>query len=243
MAKDDILARYLAALLQGDRAACRCVIEEALQSGIPVNSVYADVIWPIMIEIEGLLRCQRITPVQEHLATRVNRSIVDQLQSKLPRRPRKGKKIVVCCGPDELHELGGQMMADLFESDGWEVKFVGGRLTNDDMLGFINESGPDIVLIYGATAKQAPDIRLLIDAVKGINAWPEMRVMVSGGVFSRADGLWQEIGADLFAETALDAIGIASSDRKAQVEDDGQRTNQRRRRKKRVRRHAVAEVV
>ncbi len=92
MIKKNILARYLEPLLRGDRKACRAVIEETLQSGIPANSVYVDIIWSIMVEIEKLLRADKITPVQEHLATRVNRTIVDQLQNKLPRRPKKEQK-------------------------------------------------------------------------------------------------------------------------------------------------------
>jgi len=212
MIREGILERYLDTLLQGDRKSCRTVIEETLQSGTPANSVYVDIIWPVMIEIEELLRSDRITSTQEHLGTRINRTIVDQLQNKLPRRPSKDKKMVVCCAPDELQELGAQIMADLFESDGWEVKFLGGGLTNDDILAFVNEYAPDILLIYGTAPKQAPDIRRLIDTIKDINAWPDMRIMLSGGVFNRAEGLWQEIGADLFAATALEAIQAASND-------------------------------
>ncbi|MHC4511916.1 MAG: B12-binding domain-containing protein, partial [Planctomycetota bacterium] len=76
MIKQNTLARYLEPLLRGDRKACRAVIEETLQSGIPANSVYVHLVWPVMVEIEKLLREDRITPVQEHLATRVNRTIV-----------------------------------------------------------------------------------------------------------------------------------------------------------------------
>ena len=212
MVKENILARYLKPLLSGDRKACRCVIEEALQSGIPANSVYINIIWPIMVEIEKLLRQDKITPVQEHLATRVNRTIVDQLQNKLPRRPWKNKKMAVCCAQDELQELGAQMMTDLFESNGWDVRFLGGGLTNDDILAFINEYSPSILLIYGTAPKQAPDVRRLIDTIKSVNAWPDMRIMVSGGLFNRAEGLWQEMEADLYAATAVDAPQAASND-------------------------------
>ena len=76
----------------------------------------------------------------------------------------------------------------------------------------MNEYNPDILLIYGAAPKQAPTIRHLIDTVKDVNAWPNMRILVSGGVFNRAEGLWQEIGADLFAETMIEAVQVASSD-------------------------------
>jgi len=210
MIKEEMLARYLEPLLRGDRAACRSVIEEALQSGIPANSVYMHIVWPIMVEIDKLLRKGKISPIQEHLATRINRTIVDQLQNKLPRRPVKNKKLVICCTQDELQELGAQMLTDLFESDGWEVRFLGGGLTNDDILEFINGYAPDVLLVYGTTPKQAPEVRRLIDTIKWVDAWPNLRVMVSGGLFNRAEGLWEEMEADMYAATPGEALQIAA---------------------------------
>ena len=241
MVKENLLARYLEPLLHGDRKACRSVIEEALQSGIPANSVYVNIIWPIMVEIEKLLRHDKITPVQEHLATRVNRTIVDQLQNKLPRRPRKNRKIVVCCAPDELQELGAQIMTDLFESNGWEVRFLGGGLTNDDILAFINEYSPSILLIYGTAPKQAPDVRRLIDTIKSVNAWPDMRIMVSGGLFNRAEGLWQEMEADLYAATAFDALQAASNDSPS-VPCEQRTINRRKKRRQTIRQELPLQI-
>lgn len=212
MLKEDILASYLQALLRGDRKACRTVVEQTLQTGVPANSVTVDLIWPVMGEIERLLRIDKIAPTQEHLATRINRTIVDQLQNKLPRRPNRGKKVTVCCAQDELQELGAQILADLFESDGWEVRFLGGGLTNDDIFSFINEYAPDVLLIYGTAPKQAPMVRRLIDTIRTVNAWPQMRIIVSGGLFNRAEGLWDEIGADAFAATPTDALQLAASE-------------------------------
>jgi len=229
MVRDDILERYLDSLLKGDRKNSRAVVEETLQTGAPTNMVYTDLIWPIMVEIDQLRRQERISPAQEHLATRINRTIVDQLQNKLPRRPAKNKRIIVCCAPDELQELGGQITADLFESDGWEVKFLGGGLTNDDTLAFTHEYAPDILLIYGTHPRQAPAVRQLIDRIKEVNAYPNMQIMVSGGLFNRAEGLWQEIGADLFAATAEQALQVASG--QVPVEPVSRTINRRKKRR------------
>ena len=206
------LERYLNSLLHGDRNACRSVIEETLQSGIPANSVYMDVIWPVMVEIDTLYRTNRIDSAQEAFATRINRTIVDQLQNKLPRKPLRARKIVVSCANTQNAELGAQMVTDLFESDGWEVRFLGGTVNNDDIIAFIHEYRPDILLLYGLQANEAPRTRHLIDNIKSINAWPEMKIMLSGGVFARAEALWEEIGADLYANTAAEAVRIASAE-------------------------------
>jgi hypothetical protein len=55
--------------------------------------------------------------------------------------------------------------------------------------------------------------------------------MVSGGLFNRAEGLWQEIGADLFAPTALEALRVASQDAPPQQD---QRTINRRKKRRRI---------
>ncbi len=230
MITESTLERYLEALLAGDRAVCRSVIEETMQTGTPVTAIYTSVIWPVMVEIEKLCREDRVTLAQEHLATRLNRALVDQLQNKLPRKTAKDKKIIICCAEAEVQELGAQIIADLFESDGWQVKFLGGGLSNEDILTFTGEYAPEILLIYGSTPQQAPSIRKLIDFIKDVNAHPNMRIMLSGGVFNRAEGLWQEIGADLFAADAVEAVEQASTEAPEHPED--QRTLNRRKRKR-----------
>jgi len=210
--RSNTLERYLNALLSGDRSACRAIIEETLQSGVTACQVYMDIIWPIMLEIERLYREDRISSAQESLANRINRTIVDQLQNKLPRHPTRGRRVIICSVAEETAELGGQMTADLFESDGWETRFLGGSVDNNDILQFVHEFRPDVLVLYGITAPHAPRIRQLIDHIREVNAFPDMRILLSGGVFGRAPGLWEEIGADLYAPTAAEAVRIASAE-------------------------------
>lgn len=212
MANRYVLERYLSKLLKGDRAGCRDIIEETLKSGMPANSVYMDVIWPIMIEVDRLYRHDIIDSAQEAFATRINRTIVDQLQNKLPRRAERAQKIVVCSTSSEQGELGAQMITDLFESDGWEARFLGSSVNNDDILSFMQNYRPDILMLYGVTAKETPGVRNLIDKIRAVNACPDMKIMLAGGIFNRAEGLWEEVGADMYASTAVEAVKMAATD-------------------------------
>jgi methanogenic corrinoid protein MtbC1 len=239
MLKKNVLERYLNSLLKGDRVASRSVIEEALQCGVPANAVYTDIIWPIMIEIEKLEKVDKISSVQEALATRINRSIVDQLQNKLPRKAQVDKKIVIFSTATEKGELGAQMITDLFESSGWEVRYVGSGVSRDDLVEFTHSYRPDVLLIYGMQAEKAPATRQLIDSVKTINACPDMKVMLSGGIFDRAEGLWEEIGADMYAETAAQAVQVASAN-EADIPKPKRTIN---RRKKKSTIEKIAEVL
>jgi len=207
--KEAILERYMRALLAGDRNQCRAVIEETLHSGMTAYQVYMDIIWPMMVNIDNLYREDKIDSAQEAFASRINRTIVNQLQNKLPHRPPKNKKVAIVTEASEQAELGGQMINDLFESDGWDTRFLGGTVNHDDIMAFVHSYGPDILLLYGFNGKDAPAIRSLIDTIRGVNAFPDMKIMLSGGIFSRAEGLWEEIGADIYAETASEAVMMA----------------------------------
>jgi hypothetical protein len=51
---------------------------------------------------------------------------------------------------------------------------------------------------------------VLVDEIRSISACPTMNIMVSGGVFNRAEGLWREVKADIRAETAVEALDLAN---------------------------------
>ncbi len=227
MSLDQFLPMYMEHLLSGNRQGCRQVLGEALQTGTPANVIFTDLFWPIMTEIEQLFRDHEIDIITEHMATRINRTLVDQLQSKLPRCQSRGLKMVITCAEDEPEELGAQMCADLFESDGWEVKFLGGGVPNDELMALIGFFQPDILFIYGTKPSGAPGIRNLIDKTREVGASPGMRFMLSGGVFNRAEGLWEEIGADMFAPTAKEALKVALSDKRADLSKRNHRKNQK----------------
>src|SRR5687767_9652323 len=113
--------RYVEPLLSGDRAACRGVIEGALESGATPYDLLTKLVWPVMEQLQALYREDRIAISSLNMATRLNRSTTDQVCAKLPRAASNGKKVLIFCGDDEPEELGGQICADLFESDGWTV--------------------------------------------------------------------------------------------------------------------------
>jgi hypothetical protein len=63
-------------------------------------------------------------------------------------------------------------------------------------------------------------VRKLIDYLREVNSCPAMQIMCCGGIYKRAEGLAEEIGADLYAPDAAEAVKIANAnpDRKATVD-------------------------
>jgi len=206
---NSLLEQYMEPLVTGRRSTCRQIIHGAVQSGAEPRALYHGLIWPAMEQIDRMYRDDRITTATQNMATFINRVVADQLQQYLPRGESNGRRILITCANAESEELGAQMCADLFEADGWEVYFVGGGIPQDEIVTLLGQLRPEVFLIFGSKPQDAPHVRTLIDAIREINACPTMNIMVSGGVFSRADGLWKEVKADLLAETAVEALDLA----------------------------------
>ena len=100
--------------------------------------------------LQQLYRDDRISISSLNLATRLNRSTTEQLTSTLEKATANGKKVLIFCGDDEPEELGGQICADLFECDGWAVRFAGGGVPEDEVLALIGHDLTKLSNYYGS---------------------------------------------------------------------------------------------
>lgn len=211
MTMAELFKQYLEHLFAGARCQARELIFAAHDRGITASKLLKMVLWPAMAQMDKLYRTDHISRITEQMATRVNRMIADQLGGSLARKPKHGQRLVVVCGEGEVEELGAQITADLFEAEGWTVWLLGSRIPNDEVLEFIGKVNPDILCIYGAGPANVPAIRELVSLIREVGVCPEMQVLVSGGVFNRADGLAAEVKADLFAADVSEALEIVKA--------------------------------
>jgi len=232
IASNEFGRNYLAPLIAGNRNEARTIIEKAVDAGVSPIDLLNQVIWPTMEILQARYKEDVITRTQLNLATRLNRSITDQLCARLPRSESNGKKALIFCGSDEPEELGGQICADLFEAAGWEVKFAGGGVPEDEVLTLIGEFRPDLLVMFATLPSGVPAVRKLIDYLREVNSCPLMQIMCCGGIYKRAEGLSEEIGADLYAPDAAEAVVVAGSHPTRRASVDQQTVGRTRRIKK-----------
>lgn len=198
--------RLFPLLITGDRSATRSAVESMLQDGVTPEELTHEAYWPLLEMINTLYRNDQLTNLAHHYATRLLRNLVDQAQAGYTMQPRRNKRIMLFCGATEVDDLAAQIVADLAEADGYDLSFGGGGISWDEILQETSESKPDTLLLFSSSAQDAPNIRVLIDTVREIGACPNMQIVVGGGIFNRAEGLAQEIGADLWATTPSELI-------------------------------------
>lgn len=192
--------RLFEALINGDRPSARAIVDECYRTGASAETIVAELFWPTHEQVETLFREDRLTTLAHHMATRLLRSLCDQVARNFSFKKPIGRSVFAVCGPTDADELAGQMAADLLEAEGFGVNYAGSGIANDELLEIVQTSQPDVLLIFSSAPSDLPGIRELIDTMREIGACDRVQVVVGGGVFNRAEGLAEEIGADLWAE-------------------------------------------
>ncbi len=236
----EVFKQYLEHLFVGKRCEAREMVMAAHDRGVSARSLVMNIVWPAMEQIQRLYREGQIDRITEHMATRINRMLADQLQACMSREPKTGRRMIVASSEGESEELGAQMTADLFEVDGWHVWFLGSGVPNDELMQLVGKLEPDVLCLYGTDPKAVPGIRRLINAIREVDAAPNMQFLVMGGVFNRAEGLAEEVRADLFARNVRDAIRLVAEHPVRVPQPDVPQPGRRRKRKRKV---ATAKVA
>lgn len=229
---DSLLERFMSPLFAGDRSGSRAIVAEAFEEGMSAEEILMGLVWPTMEKVQGLYRSDRINTGVHHMAARLLRMLADQLALRLPRAERNGRTMLVVCSPGEPEELGAQITTDLAESHGWTVHFAGGGVPNDEIVGWIGQLQPQVLMVYGTIPSGAPMVRQLIDLLHDVGIAPKLQVICSGGVFNRAEGLAEEIGSDLFAPNPIDALEILANYPNKRATPEQQTVGRKRRIKK-----------
>ena len=206
---EPLLTRFLQPLLAGRRRECLSLIQAA---GNPDSAAHlmCEVIWPAMGQLQRLYNDDHINAATYNMATLICHTATGQLQTQLPQEELNGKRVLICSAERRSEELGAELITSLFESAGWEAWLIGGGLPYDELCQLVGQLDPQLLVIFGTEPTEVPPIRNLIGRIREIGLCPTMNIMVSGGVFNRADGLWEEVGADVQAEEAQNLIEQAN---------------------------------
>jgi len=205
MHTDTAIENLFNTLLTGDRTAARTLADE-LCSDLTPEGAMNDVAWPVLEMIFAHYRNDQLTTLAHNYAIRTLRQVVDQVAANYTRRARREVRVCIFGGVDESMDLASQMAADMLEAAGFDVFFAGGGVANDEIREEIGQREPDVLLLFASSAKDAPFIRELIDSIRERGAHDRMQIVVGGGIFNRAPGLDEEIGADLSATSPRDLL-------------------------------------
>jgi methanogenic corrinoid protein MtbC1 len=177
----DMYAEYLASLLDGRREACRRIVQKLLDAETPVRDIYVSLFQRSMYEVGRLWETGRISVATEHLATGITESLMTIVYPLIFAAEHVGRSAVVSCAADEFHQIGGKMVADTMELNGWDAYFLGANTPLDDLQDLIAQKRPELVALSLSVYFNMPALRRAVEAIG--EAFPAQRIIVGGQAF------------------------------------------------------------
>jgi methanogenic corrinoid protein MtbC1 len=205
----EVAARYLDALLAGDRnAAVRAALDNGVARGLSVPDLYLGVIQPAQHRVGALWQENRLTVAHEHVATAISQLVMALAYPSLPREPSNGKRALVACVDDELHDLGARMAADFFEMAGFAVRYLGANLPAESLAGMVREEQPDLAILSVTMAFHLDAAREAVQRLREVGG-DQLRIAIGGQAFAWSPGLPARLGADVHGRSAEESVAAA----------------------------------
>jgi MerR family transcriptional regulator, light-induced transcriptional regulator len=206
MIEEEIYCRYLEALLRGDSHSCGEIVGRQLAGGIEAVELYTGLFQRSLYRVGELWESNRISVAVEHLASAITeRMLAAVYPAVLAASTRHGRRAVLTCAVNEYHQLGARMVADIMESRGWDVAFLGANTPADDLLALLEERSPELLGLSVSIAANLPALWRMVEKVRG--NYPRLDILVGGQAFLW--GGWESAAGRPMVEyvPSLEALG------------------------------------
>lgn len=181
MITEIIYNSYFTVLLSGNKKECSRIVGELIHQKISVYELYIHLFQHSMYQVGKLWENNKISVAVEHMATSITEGLLNLVYPALFSAEHIGKSAVISCVPNEFHQLGAKMVADIFELNGWDGYFLGANTPSNELLRIINEKRPDLLALSMSIYFSIPQLEQTIETVQAV--YPQLDIIVGGQGF------------------------------------------------------------
>ena len=196
---------YLDAMLHSNTREAHAVINRAREQGVSILDIYENILNTVMYEVGQLWHQNKLTVDKEHYCSSVTQTVMSQFYDELFLQPRNHRTLICCAVGSELHEIGGRMLSDLFEYDGWDTYYLGAAVPQKALLHAISEHHPDLIALSVTMPQHLLECESTVRAVRSL--YPEVKIAVGGHAFKMTNRIWEKWPIDFYSDTAAELIG------------------------------------
>jgi len=208
--EQEVVNIFVAHLIHGEYQACLAISETYYLTDVDnLACFYVGVIEQSLYEVGRLWEAGHISVAQEHLATAIVNKLmlIHFLRAGLVEASKP--KVVIAAAPNELHEVGASMVADLLQQHGWEVDYLGANMPKEDLLEYLRVNKPYFLGLSVVMPFNLASVREIIHSIHSDASICGIKIMVGGVAFKYSEDLWRQVNADAYAVDGHAAIKIA----------------------------------
>ena len=140
-------------------------------------------------------------------AVKRSQAVLDKELKKMGHKRKAIGRFLVGTVAGDIHDIGKNIVAALFEASGFEVIDLGIDVSAEKFMASIKEHQPDLVGLSALLTTTAPQQKEIIESIKKAGMREKTKVIVGGGAITQ--DFADLIGADGYAATAPAGVEIA----------------------------------
>lgn len=205
-----LLSRIAASLVEGDPELTLAATGEALAAGIEPLAIIETGLVPGMRIVGEKFSCGEYFLPNLIVAANAMKQAMHLLEPELRNREQALKSpgtVVIGTVQGDIHEIGKSLVATMLAANGFEVHDLGVDVPVDKFVAKVQQTGASLVGLSSLLTTTMVMQRKVVEALAAAGVRRQVKVMVGGAPVSRK---WaEEIGADGYAEDAVDAVDLA----------------------------------
>lgn len=196
------------AVLMGRAPEARALTETLLARGVPPEAILDEGLVPAMAEAGRRFQDQRFFLPELMFAARAMKEALVLLKPLLADRGVAPQgRVVIGTVSGDLHDIGKNIVAAMLEGGGFAVHDLGTNVAPAAFAQAALDHRADIVGLSALLTTTMPLMRNVVEELSRAGLRERVRVMVGGAPLTAAFA--RDIGADAYAETASQAVGVA----------------------------------
>ncbi len=207
--KEEILLKVRSDLFNYDMEAIKADVEKALEKGIPALEII-NVLSDAMREIGDKFARLELFLTDLMMAGDTMKAALEILLPKIPKEKISTKgKIVIGTVKGDIHDIGKNIVAAMLTASGFEVYDIGKDVPPSKFLEEAEKVKADIIGASALMTTTMPALKDLIDYIEAKGLRNKYKIVIGGGPVTKEYA--EEIGADGYAENAVEAIKVVEN--------------------------------
>ncbi|WP_321314439.1 cobalamin-dependent protein [Halarcobacter sp.] len=206
--KDETYKEFVSALLEPNLTNAIDISNRYIKNKNELKIFWEQIILNSLYTIGEMWSRGEISVGQEHTATSICQRVMSLHYDKVLNVKINMKKVLIVVSPNELHEIGARMIADLLEFNGYDTYFLGSKKTTEEIVKTINEENIKNILISTTMASNISMTKQLIKDIRDLTKDKIIEIYVGGQAFSNLDNVTKITGADLYINSFDELIDI-----------------------------------
>jgi len=195
-------------VIEGDAKGTAALAQQALDEGMPAQSILNDALIPGMGVVGDLFEKNEYFVPELLLAARAMYAALDLLRPHLQAGDFEAAgKAVVGTVQGDLHDIGKKLVVIMLEGNGFEVVDLGTDVPPERFVEAVKEGGSQLVGLSALLTSALPAMEQTVRAIREYDPSMKVKVIVGGAPVTQAFA--DSIGADGFGRDASAAVTLA----------------------------------